>query len=212
MSKGWVGVDLDGTLAEYHGWPADGSIGAPVPRMVRRVQAALAEGREVRVFTARVGPQSMTGTNLKAVDAELARQRNLIRDWTLEHVGQALVATATKDFACIEVWDDRARRVIANTGAFEEEVARAQAACRLVAAQVEAQRAQGFSEPWRTQLSAKLNDVEQELVSEQFASAGLCAAFRRRCGGGHAIILTVGIVKATNTDAVTGMVGKILSR
>ena len=36
--KGWIGADLDGTLAEYHGWSADGSIGNPVPDMVERVK------------------------------------------------------------------------------------------------------------------------------------------------------------------------------
>lgn len=51
--SGWIGVDLDATLAEYHGW-GDGSIGQPVELMLRRVTGWLAEGREVRIFTARV--------------------------------------------------------------------------------------------------------------------------------------------------------------
>lgn len=48
-------MDLDGTLAEYHGW--NGGIGKPIPGMVRRVKAWLAEGLEVRIFTARVSPR-----------------------------------------------------------------------------------------------------------------------------------------------------------
>lgn len=47
MNGGWIGVDLDGTLAEYHGWD-DGRIGAPIPKMVQRVKQWLAEGKEVR--------------------------------------------------------------------------------------------------------------------------------------------------------------------
>ena len=50
--RGWIGVDLDGTLAEYHGW--NGSIGKPIAPMVDRVKRWLAEGVEVRIMTARV--------------------------------------------------------------------------------------------------------------------------------------------------------------
>jgi len=51
--SGWIGVDFDCTLAEYHGWNG-GELGPPIPAMVERVKAWLAEGREVRIFTARV--------------------------------------------------------------------------------------------------------------------------------------------------------------
>lgn len=34
--KGWIGVDLDGTLAEYDGWKGPDEIGAPVEPMVER--------------------------------------------------------------------------------------------------------------------------------------------------------------------------------
>lgn len=49
---GWVGVDLDGTLAEYHGWD-DGRIGRPIEVMVRRIKLWLERGREVKIMTAR---------------------------------------------------------------------------------------------------------------------------------------------------------------
>lgn len=29
MGQGWIGVDLDGTLAEYHGWKGAEHIGQP---------------------------------------------------------------------------------------------------------------------------------------------------------------------------------------
>lgn len=105
---GWIGVDLDGTLARYDGWRGALHIGEPVPRMVERVKAWLAEGREVRIFTARVGPQPE--------DYPLAEVVELIRAWCLQHIGVALPVTATKDYAMLQLWDDRCVQVIANTG------------------------------------------------------------------------------------------------
>jgi hypothetical protein len=53
-NNGWVGVDIDGTLAEWHGWHDDGGIDKPVPAMVEHVKGWLGEGVDVRIFTARV--------------------------------------------------------------------------------------------------------------------------------------------------------------
>ena len=54
--RGWIGVDLDGTLAYYDGWKGPEAIGEPIPRMVDRVLGWVNEGREVRILTARVSP------------------------------------------------------------------------------------------------------------------------------------------------------------
>ena len=54
MAEGWIGVDLDGTLAEYDGWVGPQHIGKPVPLMVDRVKRMLDYGEDVRIFTARV--------------------------------------------------------------------------------------------------------------------------------------------------------------
>lgn len=51
---GWIGVDLDGTLAHYDGGVGVDHIGPPVPAMLTRVKQWLAEGRAVKIFTARV--------------------------------------------------------------------------------------------------------------------------------------------------------------
>jgi hypothetical protein len=51
---GWVGVDLDGTLATYNTWEGPEHIGEPIPEMVERVKAWRRDGRAVRIFTARV--------------------------------------------------------------------------------------------------------------------------------------------------------------
>lgn len=45
---GWIGVDLDGTLAEYGGWKGADHIGAPVPAMLARVRAWLADAERAK--------------------------------------------------------------------------------------------------------------------------------------------------------------------
>lgn len=103
--SGWIGVDLDGTLAEYGKWNSD-EIGTPVPAMVERIKSWLATGQEVRIMTARVS----------ADQANNSYQRGLIINWCLKHLGQELPVTCRKDFAMIELWDDRAVGVEMNTG------------------------------------------------------------------------------------------------
>ncbi len=104
---GWIGVDLDGTLAEYDHWRGVEHIGAPIPAMVSRVKRWLAEGKDVRIFTARV--------------AERDRRRKLLAThyivrWCEQHIGQPLAVTNVKDFGMVELWDDRAVQVERNTG------------------------------------------------------------------------------------------------
>lgn len=102
--SGWIGVDLDGTLAHYTGHHHD-EIGAPVGPMVDRVKAWLAEGVEVRIFTARVAdPQFYAGVHAK------------VEAWCLQHIGQILPVTCSKDYGMIELWDDRCVQVVPNTG------------------------------------------------------------------------------------------------
>lgn len=103
-NHGWIGVDLDGTLAHYDGWQGVYHIGAPVPAMLARVKNWIAEGREVRIFTARVhgGEPEVRAT---------------IESWCAEHIGVALPVTNLKDYQMVELWDDRAVQVIPNTGA-----------------------------------------------------------------------------------------------
>ena len=102
--SGWIGVDLDGTLAHYEKW--NGWVGRPIQPMLDRVKAWVESGQEVRIFTARV-----SGDPDEAVE-----QRERIAAWCVEHVGQELPITCRKDFAMIELWDDRAVQVIHNTG------------------------------------------------------------------------------------------------
>ena len=108
--KGWIGVDLDGTLAHYDRWKGETSIGEPVPAMLERVKAWLAEGIEVKIVTARVAPQDEN--DIERVSVAFAA----ILAWCIEHVGQELDVTCFKDFGMIELWDDRAVQVEKNTG------------------------------------------------------------------------------------------------
>jgi hypothetical protein len=114
--KKWEGVDLDGTLA-YHdteGGDWDGAIGAPIPLMLARVKAWIAEGTEVRIFTARVSPIAMDG--LPADPARMALLRKKIGDWTELHCGKRLTTTCCKDHDVNRIWDDRARHVLRDVG------------------------------------------------------------------------------------------------
>lgn len=97
----WIGVDLDGTLAQYGGWKGPDTIGEPVPAMKARVMKWLNEGAEVRIFTAR---------------AAIPEQVAPVEAWCKRHLGVVLPVTNVKDFGMIELWDDRAVGVELNTG------------------------------------------------------------------------------------------------
>ena len=102
---GWIGVDLDGTLAEYHNdWKGIEHIGKPIPKMIERVKQWLKDGKNVKIMTARA-----YGEGRK--DAV-----KYIEDWCEKHIGQVLPVTTEKDYWMTELWDDRAVQVIPNTG------------------------------------------------------------------------------------------------
>ena len=109
---GWIGVDLDGTIAYWDPGQGIDRIGAPIigPCWLLFVDA-IDQGREVRIMTARVSSQ---GHDLTAAQA----QRLLIQDW-LEAPGlPRLAVTCEKDQHMEELWDDRARQVKTNSGEF----------------------------------------------------------------------------------------------
>ncbi len=120
---GWIGVDLDGTLAEYSGWKGAGEIGAPVRAMVERVKAWRAQGREVRIFTARIWPYTgvLRPDNAMPVQEGERWQQAFeaacaIATWCREHLGEVLPVTCVKDYGMVELYDDRAVQVRPNTG------------------------------------------------------------------------------------------------
>lgn len=110
----WIGVDLDGVLAIYpHSFP---EVGPPIPRMVERVKGWLAEGRDVRIFTARVAETGMTNAYGTNDETWCAIQRVKIEFWCVQHLGARLPVTATKDFKMIACYDDRCMQMVPNTG------------------------------------------------------------------------------------------------
>jgi len=99
--EGWIGVDLDGTLAHDTGWHGPDQIGPPIPEMMERVRNWLRDRRRVKIFTAR---------------ATIPQQIPPIREWLRQQGLPELEVTNVKDFDMIECWDDRAVEVITNTG------------------------------------------------------------------------------------------------
>jgi len=103
MRQSWTAVDLDGTLAEYHGWQGD-LIGDPIDPMLQRVRKMIRDGKDVRIFTARMYHDD-DGRHRKAIEA-----------WCFEHTGKVLPITNCKDYGMLELYDDRAIQVIPNIG------------------------------------------------------------------------------------------------
>ena len=103
MGQGWIGVDLDGTLADTSKPPVLGSIGPPVEKMVARIRKWIEEGIEVRIVTARVA------WNADQVPMIGAYLHAFVTD-------KDLIITAFKDYEMLELWDDLAVQVVRNTG------------------------------------------------------------------------------------------------
>jgi hypothetical protein len=108
-STGWLGVDLDGTLAEFGSFKGKTVIGKPIPAMVEKVKAKLAAGKTVKIFTARVHDG----------DKETI---SAIEQWCEQHLGRKLPVTNKKDPDLEEIWDDIATGVKQNTGQFVKAV------------------------------------------------------------------------------------------
>ena len=98
---GWIGVDLDGTLAKYTKYKGATHIGDPIPAMAARVRRWVGRGKKVKIFTAR---------------ADDEKSVNAIKKWLKQHDLPDLEVTNLKDSKMIELWDDRAVRVKKNTG------------------------------------------------------------------------------------------------
>jgi hypothetical protein len=103
--NGWIGVDLDGTLAYYEAgkWRGIEHIGEPIAPMVERVRRWVEEGREVRIFTARICE-------------DRKRVTEVVHAWLHKQGLPSLAVTNEKDYGMIELWDDRAVQVKMNEG------------------------------------------------------------------------------------------------
>lgn len=101
-SPEWIGVDLDGTLAEFTEWKGMEHIGKPLSKMVDRILQWLREGKRVKILTARANtPEAIPP----------------IEKWLVEEAGlPVLEITNVKGHNMRELWDDRCRQVVPNTG------------------------------------------------------------------------------------------------
>ena len=116
MDAPWIGVDLDGTLFEYHEWIAWNKFGKPIPKMMERVKAWVAGGQRVKIFTARVCGPANKVCKVSRAEITVEMMRSAIQD-LLEQSGlPRLEVTAEKDYNMVELWDDRAIQVVPNTG------------------------------------------------------------------------------------------------
>jgi hypothetical protein len=104
-STPWIGVDLDGTLAHdlsgISGNKGLGEIGSPIKPMLNRLLKWIAEGKTVKIFTAR---------------ASSPKQVALVKKWLMNHGLPDLEVTNVKDLRMIELWDDRCVQVMTNSG------------------------------------------------------------------------------------------------
>lgn len=101
--NGWIGFDLDGTLAKYTTWQGSHHIGEPIEPMVNHLKKYLHAGYTVKIMTARAtDPQTIP----------------YIEQWCKKHIGLVLPITTQKDYGMIRLYDDRAVAVEHNTGKF----------------------------------------------------------------------------------------------
>lgn len=94
-------------------------IGDPIPEMLDKVKKALAEGSEVFIFTARITP--FDNSFKEYLDA--TKQVVLIAQWCQHYLGQLLPITNQKLRVFTQMWDDKGKEVIPNTGVFLSELA-----------------------------------------------------------------------------------------
>lgn len=145
---GWIGFDLDGTLARYDGWKGIDNIGTAIKPMVDLMKRLHNQGVGVKVLTARVSPRPNPETRpnpygvghipnyakpLIDGDTSFYDQANwiasnFISDWCIANLGFLPRITHEKDHLMITLYDDRVKQVVPNIGLTVEELAKSLAA------------------------------------------------------------------------------------
>lgn len=115
QGEGWIGFDLDGTLAVYDEWEGIDHIGEPVKPMVDLIKKLHDEGKIVKILTARVAPRENPEL-LGGCDAKF-----FITRWCERNLGFVPEITHEKDHLMLELYDDRVKQVIPNKGVILEE-------------------------------------------------------------------------------------------
>lgn len=132
QGEGWIGFDLDGTLAKYDGWRGIDHIGEPVGPMVALIKKMHAEGMRVKILTARFSPRAVAELRLNPYlenhwciespdDMPWALKGQwtaleFIQDWCWKHLGFVPEVTHEKDHLMLDLYDDRCHQVEPNTG------------------------------------------------------------------------------------------------
>lgn len=154
MSKGWIGVDLDGTLAHYDGWKGPDHIGEPILKILERVKLWMAFNKyEIRIFTARAG---------------IPEQIPPVVAWLEKHGIGGLAITNIKDFSMVELWDDRCVQIISNLGISVQE--HAQEEINTLEACIHGARSEG--DPMRIYVASSWRNPHQQVVVRALRSAG----------------------------------------
>jgi hypothetical protein len=109
-------IDLDGTLAVEDPWMSPFIIGKPIPDMIKKVKRWIANGDCCIIFTARITPSVKYG-----IPEDNSEVIKAIERWCLEHLGTVLPVTNIKGHFDT-LYDDRASRVIKNSGLTEYEL------------------------------------------------------------------------------------------
>ena len=144
----WIGFDLDGTLAIYDKWEGIDHIGAPIAPMVELAKRLHADGKKVKIVTARVAPRdnpeirTVVPHDVPGYAANVTRAPDnpeplagiyayttwtawhFIADWCAQHLGFVPEIVYQKDHLMVTLYDDRVKQVIQNDGTLVADLAR----------------------------------------------------------------------------------------
>jgi hypothetical protein len=104
----WVGVDLDGTLAEEVKVDENYAltIGKPYPKVIAFVKDLIDSGVKVKIFTPRVSE----------MEPRHAAAEKAIRKWTKAQFGTPIPSTATRDYLCVTILSVKVKQLVPDTG------------------------------------------------------------------------------------------------
>lgn len=156
--SGWIGCDLDGTLADQR-------TGQPIARMVERVKSWLAAGLEVRIITARA---ALVQDGKPVEPGVLATRIRAVQAWCKQHIGEVLPVTANKDYAMLAQWDDRGVGVEPDTGLLSVDVAFACGVEKLAEQLLESEGILHGDEEHRALLRGKLAEIKARVQAEGY--------------------------------------------
>ena len=138
QGQGWIGFDLDGTLAKYDKWEGVDHIGEPIGPMVDLIKKLHADGKKVKILTARVAPRAEPETKPNpylenhwcienpdsmpwATKQTKWTALEFIQDWCYRWLKFVPEIVHQKDHLMLELYDDRCKQVEPNTGVIIED-------------------------------------------------------------------------------------------